>query len=531
MAPNEEDFLLERYDSELLEHKASQPCDTHVGFFSASNLAGVLLASTGVFLSGIDQSFVMAAYVDIASSMKALKNASLLLTAYNLGYCSALPLYGKISDRYGRKLPLLGANFIFGVGCLLSAISFSFWQIILGRAVTGIGAAGMVSLVSVIITDSVIPSHVASMKSYVTIVSVLGRCSGGVIGAFILELFGWKWSFVFQVPLVLLGGLACFLLLPESLKKISIKDESFTPKDFDILGLIFFVLAIGFYLKATSQDTLEFGLRQHPFVSLAAFLACAFGILFFATEFLYAKEPFLPLSRLSGTMNAYLVVQIITFFAQETYLANLPSYFVYAEKFKTSTIAKYLITSSVGFSVGCVVGGNIIKKTRRMKFQSILSLSFGILVYLLIASQWKQDAHIMEASYIFLAGFLSGTLVTATIGALAAICSRQMIASTITSYYLSQEVGSLLGTGFSTAALQGSFTASLYRELPDSLQKSKIISGVSKDINFFKTLPAQLQLQIQKLFLQNFYMIAYMAAGVAVLALPILCMTPDQMME
>lgn len=171
------------------------------------------------------------------------------------------------------------------------------------------------------------------MRSYVTVVSVLGRCSGGVIGAFILELFGWNWyennssygldliqyrSFLLQVPLVMVGGLACYLLMPESLKEKSMKGEPFAAKDFDILGLTFFVLAIGSYLKATSQDSLEFGFHQDLTLSLAALSAGIFGLLFFATEILYAKEPFLPLNSLSGTVNAYLIVQIITFFSQET---------------------------------------------------------------------------------------------------------------------------------------------------------------------------------------------------------------------
>ncbi|RKF53642.1 Vacuolar basic amino acid transporter 1 [Erysiphe neolycopersici] len=488
MVPSEESRLLEGYDTELPEYKASQPCITRVEFFSASNLAGVLLASSGVFVSGIDQSFITATYVDIASSMKALNNASLLLTAYSLGYCSALPIYGRLSDRYGRKLPMLVANFIFGVGCLLSAISYSFWQIILGRAVTGIGAAGMISLVSVIITDCVPQSHVASMRSYVSIVSVLGRCSGGVIGAFILELFGWKWSFALQVPLVIVGGLACFLLMPESLEEKSIRDEPFAIKDFDILGLTFFVLAIGSYLKATSQDSLEFDFHPDSTLSLAALSSCIFGLLFFATEILYAKEPFLPLKHLSGTMNAYLIVQIITFFSEETHIANLPPYFAYAEKFKTSTVAVYLLTSSAGFSSGSVFGGSIIKKTHRIKIQSIISLILSVLVYLLIALQWKQDAHVIEATYIFLAGFLSGVFLAATFGAIATTCSRQMIASTITSYYLCDEVGSIIGAGFSTAALRGTFTASLYRELPDSSQKLKVKNhlGGLKRYQFFQ---------------------------------------------
>ncbi|RKF78921.1 Vacuolar membrane amino acid uptake transporter fnx2 [Golovinomyces cichoracearum] len=526
MIPDEERYLLSRSDSDLSELKASSSEKA----FNVNSVAGVILASTGVFISGIDQSFISATYVDIASSMKALQNASLLLTAYNLGYSIALPLYGKLSDDCGRKSPLLTAYLIFAAGCLLSGSSLYFWQIIIGRVVTGIGAAGMVSLVSVIITDSVPPSQVASMTSYVTVISVLGRCSGGVLGAFILEFFGWQWSFMLQVPLILICSLVSFILMPESQQEKP-KGEHLVTKDFDILGFILFILAICSFLRATSQKIPEISTHEETHFSISTLLSCIFGLLFLVTELFYARNPFVPLNQLGGKIHAYLIVQVILFFAHDTHLTNLPPYFVYSEKFRTTITAIYLITSSIGYSLGSVMGGHVVKVSHRTKVQSILSLTTGIIVYLLIAIQWKRGAHFLEVLYIFLAGFTLGVLLSALFGALATSCSRYMIASTITSFYLCQEIGSILGTGLSAKALQSIFRALLYQNLPDNAQKLHIIAGVSKDINFFKTLPLQLQHQIQDLFLVSFKRIAYVATGATLLAMPILLIIPDQIIE
>lgn len=106
-----------------------------------------------------------------------------------------------------------------------------------------------------------------------------------------------------------------------------------------------------------------------------------------------------------------------------------------------------------------------------MKALSILGLSLGILIYFLIALQWTSGARVYEALYTFLAGFAHGMLHSAMFGALAACCSKSMVASSITSFHLCQQVGSILGTGISTAALQGIFRASLSRDLPNNPQK------------------------------------------------------------
>lgn len=368
------------------------------------------------------------------------------------------------------------------------------------------------------------------MTSYVTVISVLGRCSGGVLGAFIFEFFGWQWSFMFQVPLILISSLVSFILMPESQQEKP-KGEHLITKDFDILGFILFILAICSFLRATSQKIPEFSTHEETNFSISTLLSCIFGLLFLVTELFYAKNPFVPLNQLVGKIHAYLIVQVILFFAHDTHLTNLPPYFVYSEKFRTTLTAIYLITSSIGYSLGSVIGGHAVKMLHRTKVQSILSLTAGIIVYLLIAIQWERGAHFLEVLYIFLAGFTLGVLLSALFGALATSCSRYMIASTITSFYLCQEIGSILGTGLSAKALQSIFRGLLYQNLPDNAQKLHIIAGVSKDINFFKTLPLQLQRQIQDLFLVSFKKIAYVATGATLLAMPILLIIPAQIIE
>lgn len=103
------------------------------------------------------------------------------------------PLYGKLSDIYGRKPMLLAAYTMFAIGNLGAGLGRSLGEVIAWRAVQGIGGAGMGSLVAIIIVD-IVPMHdVASTRSYVNIMQTTGRTCGGVIGGWLTQTLGWRW--------------------------------------------------------------------------------------------------------------------------------------------------------------------------------------------------------------------------------------------------------------------------------------------------------------------------------------------------
>lgn len=103
------------------------------------------------------------------------------------------PLYGKLSDIYGRKSCLQVSYVLFTVGTAGAGLAWSMGAVIAFRAVQGAGGAGMVSMVSIIITDLVPMQEVASLRSYVNVLQTVGRSAGGVIGGLLTEKIGWRW--------------------------------------------------------------------------------------------------------------------------------------------------------------------------------------------------------------------------------------------------------------------------------------------------------------------------------------------------
>lgn len=105
--------------------------------------------SIGVFLVAADQTLVVATYGAIGSDLQSLNNSSWIATAYFLTLTSIQPLYGKLSDIFGRKTCLLFALFVFGLGCLFCGLAQNMEQLIMARAFTGIGGGGMTTVGSI----------------------------------------------------------------------------------------------------------------------------------------------------------------------------------------------------------------------------------------------------------------------------------------------------------------------------------------------------------------------------------------------
>jgi MFS family permease len=102
----------------------------------------------GVFVANADVSLVIASSQHIASEFQQLSHASWLVTSYGLAQSASQPLYGKLSDTFGRKSNLITAYILFTGGIFLCGSGQVYWQLLLGRVISGIGGAGMTAIVS-----------------------------------------------------------------------------------------------------------------------------------------------------------------------------------------------------------------------------------------------------------------------------------------------------------------------------------------------------------------------------------------------
>ncbi|MEO7745189.1 MAG: MFS transporter, partial [Actinomycetota bacterium] len=158
-------------------------------------LAGLMM---GMFLAALDQTIVASAIRTIADDLQGLSVQAWVTTAYLITSTITTPLYGKLSDIYGRKPLFITAISVFIVGSALSAFSTSMYMLAAFRAVQGLGAGGLFSLALAIIGDIVSPRERAKYQGYFLAVFGTSSVLGPVVGGFfagadsILSITGWR---------------------------------------------------------------------------------------------------------------------------------------------------------------------------------------------------------------------------------------------------------------------------------------------------------------------------------------------------
>ena len=179
-------------------------------------LSGLMM---GMFLAALDQTIVSTSIRTIADDLHGFSVQAWVTTAYLITSTIATPLYGKLSDLYGRKPFFMLAISIFVIGSALCSLATSMYELAAFRAFQGLGAGGLFSLALTIVGDIVPPRERAKYQGYFLAVfgtsSVLGPVLGGLLAgqSTILGITGWRWVFLVNVPIGLLALAVVFRVL------------------------------------------------------------------------------------------------------------------------------------------------------------------------------------------------------------------------------------------------------------------------------------------------------------------------------
>ena len=198
--------------------------------------------AVGIFLAALDQTVMATASPTIASSFNQLSSQAWLLTAYLVPSLITTPIYGRLSDGFGRRPLFLTALILFLAGSLIAIFSPNFSTLLFGRIVQGLGAGGLFSLAFAVIADILPPRERSKYVLLFVVIfgsaSLLGPMIGGLIATQgkIFGVVGWRWIFIINIPITLLAvGLAArYLHVKQQLKR----------ERFDWLGVFFFTVFI-----------------------------------------------------------------------------------------------------------------------------------------------------------------------------------------------------------------------------------------------------------------------------------------------
>ena len=246
---------------------------------------------TGMLLAALDQTIVSTALKNIVEDFNGLNHYTWVVTAYLLTSTASTPLYGKISDLYGRRPVFQFAIITFLIGSFLAGASQNMTQLIFTRALQGLGAGGLMALTFVIIGDIVSPRERGKYQGYFGAVWGLSSVAGPLLGGFfsdhatILGITGWRWIFYINIPF----GILALVITSAVLHIPKVKREH----KIDYFGALILVFAVSAVLLAVSVYGPEDGWTDSR--TLTVFALGLFLTLLFLWQETRAKEPILPL--------------------------------------------------------------------------------------------------------------------------------------------------------------------------------------------------------------------------------------------
>jgi EmrB/QacA subfamily drug resistance transporter len=245
-------------------------------------LSGLML---GMLLAALDQTIVATALPTIVSELGGINHLSWVVTAYLLASTSSTPLYGKISDLFGRKGVFQTAIVVFLAGSALSGLAQNMGQLIAFRALQGLGAGGLIALAMAIIGDVVSPRDRGRYQGYMGAVFAFASVAGPLLGGFFVDHLTWRWVFYINLPVgaVALAVTSVVLDLPFQRVRHAV----------DYLGAGLLVTSVTSILLVTVWGGGQYAWDSPEIIGLALLGVALLGA--FVARERRAPEPILPL--------------------------------------------------------------------------------------------------------------------------------------------------------------------------------------------------------------------------------------------
>lgn len=406
-------------------------------------LPGLMLALT---LAALDQNIVATALPRIVSDLGGLAHLSWVVTAFLVASTTTTPLYGRFSDIYGRKPAFLVSIIIFLAGSMLCGLAQGMTQLIVFRAIQGLGAGGLITLAQTTIGDLVTPRERGRYQGLFA--GVFAGCSvaGPLLGGFITDVLSWRWIFYVNLPV----GAVALLLIAVGLRRHGHP----AAHRIDYSGAVLLIAATSCTLLL-----LSWGGSVYPWLSTPMLVIAAVAIVLYAMLALVearAAEPVLPLHLFENRVFV-LSVMVISLSAMALFAAVvfLPLFFQLVMGASPAGAGLMISPMMGGVICASFLGGRLVSRTGRYKRFPVLGLAVATLAYLAmgwLAARGAAAAGWIEAVLVamgFGIGFVMPNLTTAIQNA---VTWRDLGAATSTAAFL-RSLGGALGVALSGAIL------------------------------------------------------------------------------
>ena len=445
-----------------------------------------------VLLAALDQTIVSTALPTIVADLGGLNHLSWVITAYLLAVTAVTPLWGKLGDQFGRKHLFLTCIVIFLVGSVLCGQARDMLQLILFRAVQGIGGGGLMVLASAIIGDVVSPRERGKYQGLFGAVFGVSSVAGPVLGGLFVDQLSWRWVFYVNLPIGLVAFLTVLAVLPRRVPERRGR--------VDYVGItLLAATAVCVTLVAA------WGGSMYPWLSpqiIGLGLAAAVlgtGWWFSARR---AEEPVMPLSLFRApTIAVGVGISFCVGFSMMGAMAFLPLFLQVVHGMSPTASGLHLLPMVVGLFTMSLGSGRLVTRTGRYKIFPVIGTAITSVALFLLSGLGTDTSVWTMSVYFFVLGVGLGLVMQVVIVAIQNAAEyRDLGVATSTGTFFRS-----VGGSFGTAAFGAIFAGRLAANLTASAEQIQLPAGM--DIATLESDPRaldQLSPQTQASFLEAY---------------------------
>jgi len=355
-------------------------------------LGAVMLA---LFLSALDQTIVGPILPRIVSDLKGVDYYTWVVTAYLLTSTVTVPIYGKLSDLFGRKPMMMVGIGLFLVGSMLSGLSQTMWQLVLFRAIQGLGAGALFPISLAVIGDLFTPRERGRYQGMFGAVFGIAFLVGPFLGGTITDNWSWHWVFYVNLPIGLIALAVIWRLLP------TVRREN-ASRNIDYLGVLTFAAGVvPILVGLTNAQNGDWG-------SIGVWGLLLIGVAFLAT-FVWvesrAKEPMIPLHLFRNrTFSISMVAVFTAMFGFFGAVVFLPLWFQVVQGASATESGYKLLPFLFGLILSSIASGQIVSRTGHYKWLAAGALTLAAIGVALMTNIRADTPDLTLWSWMFLAG-------------------------------------------------------------------------------------------------------------------------------
>ena len=434
-------------------------------------MGAVMLA---IFLASLDQTIVATAIPRIVTDLGGFDRFAWVTTSYLVASTAVIPIVGKLSDMYGRKIFFIGGIFTFVAGSVLSGLAQDMNQLIAFRAIQGIGGGVVMSSAFITIGDLFPPVERGKYMGFVAGIFALSSVVGPVVGGFLTDALSWRWIFYVNVPLGIPIAFAFIKMFPNPRVKVA-------AKNIDYPGIVLLLLTIVPAMLGLSWGGSQYAWSS-PQVTGVLAIAAVSAVLFIAVE-RRAAEPIMPLHIYRDpVISVALLASLLLGVSMFTGSVFMPLYFQGVLGESATNSGSFLTPMMLGMVTGATLVGQLMSRTgghyRLLGLISVATMAGGLF---LLSRVGVDSSRGLTIGSMVLMGFgMGGTFPAYNIAIQNAVSYRNIGVATSAAQFV-RAVGASAGLAVLGSLLTTRFASGIDSAVPADVL-DKIPPGILDDL-------------------------------------------------